>query len=122
MAAAQAFAEARRGGAERGPVAEAPQSEQHEGGEVEGDQGRGRFLAATIVNVSGDGGPDDRGPAITPTEVGEFLTDTGLDALVMGGSICPAAHHLTIVDCTSPDTRLVRTGLVHPRAINAAIG
>ncbi|MER5737321.1 hypothetical protein ABT117_16795 [Streptomyces sp. NPDC002262] len=40
----------------------------------------------------------------------------------MDGSICPAAHHLTIVDCTSPDTHLVRTGLVHPRAINAAIG
>ncbi|MFK3734633.1 hypothetical protein ACI2LJ_30700 [Streptomyces sp. NPDC088090] len=89
---------------------------------MRGIRGAGRFLAATIVNVSGDGGPGDRGPAITPTEVGEFLTDTGLDALVMDGSVCPAAHHLTIVDCTSPDTRLVRTGLVYPRAINAAIG
>ncbi|MFF5505816.1 L-threonylcarbamoyladenylate synthase [Streptomyces roseolus] len=80
------------------------------------------LLAATTVNVSGDGGPDDHGPAITLTEVDDFLATTGLDALVMDGGICPAANHLTIVDCTSPDTRLVRAGLVHPRAINAAIG
>ncbi|GGY71271.1 threonylcarbamoyl-AMP synthase [Streptomyces omiyaensis] len=80
------------------------------------------LLAATTVNVSGDGGPDDRGPAVTLAEVDEFLTDAGLDAVVMDGGICPAAHHLTIVDCTGPDTRLVRAGLVHPRSVAAAIG
>ncbi|MEU6709643.1 L-threonylcarbamoyladenylate synthase [Streptomyces wuyuanensis] len=79
-------------------------------------------LAATTVNVSGDAGPDDRGPAITLTEVDEFLTTAGLDAVVMDGGICPTANHLTILDCTTERTHLVRTGLIHPRAIAAAIG
>lgn len=62
------------------------------------------LLAATTVNVSGDAGPDDRGPAITLAEVEEFLTGAGLDAVVMDGGVCPAANHLTIVDCASDPT------------------
>ncbi|MFI6415420.1 hypothetical protein [Streptomyces sp. NPDC050585] len=68
------------------------------------------LLAATTVNVSGDAGPDDRGPAITLAEVDEFLTAVGLDAVIMDGGVCPAANHLTIVDCASDQTHLVRAG------------
>ncbi|MFJ6252871.1 MULTISPECIES: hypothetical protein [unclassified Streptomyces] len=57
----------------------------------------------TTVNVSGDAWPDDRGPAITLAEAKEFLTDADLDAdldaVVVDGGVCPAANHLTIVDC-----------------------
>ncbi|MFD9047945.1 L-threonylcarbamoyladenylate synthase [Streptomyces zaomyceticus] len=80
------------------------------------------LLAATTVNVSGDASPDDRGPAITLAEVEEFLTGAGLDAVVMNGGVCPAANHLTIVDCASDQTSLVRAGLVHSRALAAALG
>ncbi|MGW7318181.1 L-threonylcarbamoyladenylate synthase [Streptomyces sp. NPDC054865] len=80
------------------------------------------LLAATTVNVSGDAGPDDRGPAITLAEVEEFLTEAGLDAVVMDGGVCPAANHLTIVDCADDRTHLVRAGLVHPRAVASALG
>ncbi|MEU2391846.1 Sua5/YciO/YrdC/YwlC family protein [Streptomyces sp. NPDC007369] len=80
------------------------------------------LLAATTVNVSGDAGPTDRGPAITLAEVEEFLTGASLDAVVMDGGVCPAANHLTIVDCASEQTRLVRSGLVHPRAVASVVG
>lgn len=80
------------------------------------------LIAATTVNVSGDAGPSDRGPAITLAEVSEFLDVSGLDAMVIDGGICPAANHLTIVDCTKPDTALVRSGMVHPRALSCALG
>ncbi|MFC8011001.1 L-threonylcarbamoyladenylate synthase [Streptomyces cinereoruber] len=80
------------------------------------------LLAATTVNVSGDAGPDDRGPAITLAEVEEFLTEAGLDAIVIDGGVCPAANHLTIVDCASDQTQLVRAGLVHQRAVASVLG
>ncbi|MGW6574048.1 L-threonylcarbamoyladenylate synthase [Streptomyces sp. NPDC054945] len=80
------------------------------------------LLAATTVNVSGDGGPDDRGPAITLAEVEDFLTSAGVDAVVMDGGVCPAANHLTIVDCAGDRTHLVRAGLVHPRAVASVVG
>ncbi|MEU2455734.1 Sua5/YciO/YrdC/YwlC family protein [Streptomyces sp. NPDC012765] len=80
------------------------------------------LLAATTVNVSGDAGPDDRGPAITLAEVEDFLTGAGLDAVVMDGGVCPAANHLTIVDCAGDQTHLVRAGLVHPRAVASVVG
>ncbi|MDX6349382.1 MAG: L-threonylcarbamoyladenylate synthase, partial [Streptomyces sp.] len=32
------------------------------------------------------------------------------------------ANHMTIVDCFTPQARLIRTGLVHQRAISAALG
>ncbi|MGW7029134.1 L-threonylcarbamoyladenylate synthase [Streptomyces xanthophaeus] len=80
------------------------------------------LLAATTVNVSGDAGPEDRGPAITLAEVEEFLTGADLDAVVMDGGVCPAANHLTIVDCADDQTHLVRAGLVHQRAVASALG
>ncbi|MCY0945664.1 L-threonylcarbamoyladenylate synthase [Streptomyces antarcticus] len=80
------------------------------------------LLAATTVNVSGDAGPDDRGPAITLAEVQEFLAGAGLDAVVMDGGVCPAANHLTVIDCASDQTQLVRAGLVHPRAVASVVG
>ncbi|MFM9542565.1 L-threonylcarbamoyladenylate synthase [Streptomyces turgidiscabies] len=80
-------------------------------------------VAATTVNISGDAGPDDPGPAITLDEVNHFLTTTGVGAsVIVDGGICPAANHMTIVDCFTPEARLVRTGLVHQRAISAALG
>lgn len=79
-------------------------------------------IAATTVNVSGDGGPDDAGPAITLAEVTRFSEMTQVDiAICIDGGICPAAHHLTIVDCTMAEARIVRSGVVHDRAINAAM-
>lgn len=40
----------------------------------------------------------------------------------MDGGVCPAANHLTIVDCASDQTHLVRAGLVHPRAVTSVVG
>ncbi|GHF41812.1 MULTISPECIES: L-threonylcarbamoyladenylate synthase [Streptomyces] len=80
-------------------------------------------LAATTANVSGDAGPNDPGPAITVHQVHAFLTASGLDAdVLVDGGVCPAANHMTIVDCFTPEARLVRTGLVHQRALSAALG
>lgn len=80
-------------------------------------------LAATTVNISGDGGPDDPGPAVTLDEVQHFLATTGVSAsVIVDGGICPTANHMTIVDCFTPEARLVRTGLVHQRAVSAALG
>ncbi|GAB3971077.1 hypothetical protein GCM10029978_045580 [Actinoallomurus acanthiterrae] len=41
--------------------------------------------------------------------------------VIVDGGVCPAANHMTIVDCFTPEARLVRTGLVHQRAISAAL-
>lgn len=80
-------------------------------------------LAATTANVSGDAGPEDRGPAVALDEVHTFLEVSGLTAsVIIDGGVCPAANHLTIVDCFTPEAKLVRTGLVHQRAISAALG
>jgi L-threonylcarbamoyladenylate synthase len=80
-------------------------------------------LAATTANISGDAGPDDRGPAISLAEVEEFLTDSGLDVpVVIDGGICPAANHMTIIDCSQDKASLVRAGTVHERAVAAALG
>lgn len=43
-------------------------------------------------------------------------------SVIVDGGICPAANHLTIVDCFTPQARLIRTGLVHQRAVSAALG
>lgn len=78
-------------------------------------------IAATTVNVSGaiDEGP---GPAITVGEVRQFLTESGIaSATVIDGGICPTADHLTIVDCADDAPRIVRHGVVHERAIAAAL-
>lgn len=79
-------------------------------------------IAATTVNVSGDGSADDPGPAITIAEVERFVALTSVAvSYCLDGGICPVANHLTIVDCTTSDARLVRAGVVHERAIAAAI-
>ncbi len=55
-------------------------------------------------------------------EVGDFLQASGMKvAFCVDGGICPAANHLTIVDDTDEETRVIRTGLVHERAITAAL-
>ncbi|MFF4961972.1 L-threonylcarbamoyladenylate synthase [Streptomyces sp. NPDC001222] len=80
-------------------------------------------LAATTANISGDAGPNDPGPAITVEQVHAFLAASGLEAgVIVDGGVCPAANHMTIVDCFTPEARLVRTGLVHQRAISVALG
>ncbi|MGW4562026.1 L-threonylcarbamoyladenylate synthase [Streptomyces sp. NPDC004561] len=80
-------------------------------------------LAATTANISGDAGPNDPGPAITIDQVYAFLAASGLEPdVIIDGGVCPAANHMTIVDCFTPEARLVRTGLVHQRAISAALG
>ena len=80
-------------------------------------------LAATTANISGNAGPQDRGPAITLAEVEDFLAESGLKvAVAIDGGICPAANHMTIVDCSGAEGSLVRPGLVHQRAIDAALG
>lgn len=79
-------------------------------------------LAATTANISGDAGPNDPGPAITVQQVHAFLAISGLKVgVIVDGGVCPAANHMTIVDCFTPEARLVRTGLVHQRAISAAL-
>ncbi|WP_457029209.1 L-threonylcarbamoyladenylate synthase [Kitasatospora sp. P5_F3] len=79
-------------------------------------------IAATTVNISGDAGIDARGPAISPEEVADFLGLTGVKAtVILDGGVCPAANHLTIVDCSKADARLVRAGLVHERAVSAVL-
>jgi L-threonylcarbamoyladenylate synthase len=81
------------------------------------------FLAATTVNVSGDAASDQPGPALTLDEVEQFINTSGLKvAVCVAGGICPASNHMTIVDCTNPDrARLQRPGLVHQRALTAAL-
>ncbi|MEU1535253.1 L-threonylcarbamoyladenylate synthase [Streptomyces fagopyri] len=79
-------------------------------------------LAATTANISGDAGPNDPGPAITLDQVHAFLAVSGLEPdFIVDGGVCPAVNHLTIVDCFTPEARLVRTGLIHQRAISAAL-
>jgi tRNA threonylcarbamoyl adenosine modification protein (Sua5/YciO/YrdC/YwlC family) len=80
-------------------------------------------VAATTVNVSGDAHVDAPGPAITVDEVDAFLKLSEIPvSVVVDGGVCPAANHLSIVDCATPESRLVRVGLVHERAISAALG
>ncbi|MGI8311975.1 hypothetical protein [Saccharopolyspora hattusasensis] len=80
-------------------------------------------VAATTANISGDAGPEDRGPAVTLDEVHTFLTTSGLTvSVIVDGGVCPAANHMTIIDCFTPEAKLVRTGLVHQRAVAATLG
>ncbi|MYV52341.1 Sua5/YciO/YrdC/YwlC family protein [Streptomyces sp. SID3212] len=80
-------------------------------------------VAATTVNVSGDAHVDAPGPSITIDEVQDFLKLTDVPvSVVLDGGVCPVANHLAIVDCVTPEARLVRVGLVHQRALSAALG
>ncbi|WP_344662313.1 hypothetical protein [Catenulispora subtropica] len=47
------------------------------------------------------------------------MTEAGLSVSVVIGGVCPAANHMTIVDCSG---EIVRAGVVHERAIEAALG
>lgn len=80
-------------------------------------------LAATSANISGEGGAAGPGPAITVNEVRAFVVDGSVDvAMCINGGICPTGHHLTIMDCSGEEAQLVRPGVVHERAIGAALG
>jgi L-threonylcarbamoyladenylate synthase len=80
-------------------------------------------VAATTVNISGDAGVEAPGPAITVEQVQAFLDSTQVEAaVVLDGGIAPAANHLTIVDCSTAQTSLTRPGLLHERALVAALG
>jgi L-threonylcarbamoyladenylate synthase len=60
---------------------------------------------------------------VTIREVDDFLTASGIVVTaVIDGGICPAANHMTVVDCFTEQARLARTGLVHQRAVAAALG
>jgi L-threonylcarbamoyladenylate synthase len=79
-------------------------------------------IAATSVNVSSDASDAVSWPAITIDEVRHFVDRSDLDvAFCLDGGICPAASHLTIVDCIDGNAKLVRAGLVHERAVAAAL-
>jgi len=79
-------------------------------------------IAATTANVSDPANTDSAGPAITTAEVEQFVSDAGIEvAYCIDGGVCPLAQHLTIVDCTAAEARLVRSGVVHARAVNAVI-
>lgn len=86
------------------------------------------LLAATSANVSGIPGTGGAtAPAVTAAEARAFAAGaasagTGVDLLLDGG-ICPAATHLTIVDCGYPDAvpGVTREGTVHRRSVAAAL-
>lgn len=79
-------------------------------------------IAATTVNVSNPSDTRALGPAITIEEVQQFVDESGLEvAYCVDGGICPLAHHLTVVDCTGGAPVITRQGVVHERAIHAAL-
>jgi L-threonylcarbamoyladenylate synthase len=79
-------------------------------------------IAATTANISEITGATPAGPAITTAEVERFVADVDIEvAYCVEGGICPLANHLTIVDCTTAETRIVRSGVIHDRAVAAAI-
>ncbi|HEX3732028.1 MAG TPA: Sua5/YciO/YrdC/YwlC family protein [Mycobacteriales bacterium] len=83
----------------------------------------GRPLAATTVNISSPTTAAEFGPAITLEQVKEFLDISKMEiAAAIDGGICPAANHLTIIDCITDKPSTLRSGLVHTRAVNAALG
>ncbi len=80
----------------------------------------GAPLAATSANISG---PDGAGPPITLAEAITFAEsgDLAVGCFVDGG-VCPYFEPLTIVRCPgSGGYTLERQGLVHERAIRAAL-
>lgn len=80
------------------------------------------LVAATSVNISGDASPADPGPAISLSQVSAFLSTADVEVrVVVDGGICPTANHLTIVDCTGERARIVRPGVIHERAVFAAL-
>jgi len=79
-------------------------------------------IAATTANISDATSTASAGPAITPAEVQQFVTEAQLDiAYCIDGGTCPLANHMTIVDC-SADATIVRDGVVSRTRGMAAIG
>ncbi len=79
-------------------------------------------IAATTANISDPANTAALGPAITTAAVQQFVTEAGIDiAYCVDGGVCPLANHLTVVDCTSTEVVLVRSGAIHERAIHAAL-
>ncbi|MGI5147216.1 L-threonylcarbamoyladenylate synthase [Plantactinospora sp. CA-294935] len=77
------------------------------------------LIAATTANLSVMDAP---GPSINLAEVREFIAKSGAGVSVaVDGGICPTANHLTIVRCADDRTELVREGVVHTRAVMAAL-
>jgi L-threonylcarbamoyladenylate synthase len=82
------------------------------------------LLAATSANFSGDANAGGTPPAICLAEVLRFGAESPVEmAAVIDGGVCPEATHMTIVDCSMPESipEIVRQGTVHPRAIAAAL-
>jgi L-threonylcarbamoyladenylate synthase len=83
------------------------------------------LLAATSANVSGEPTTFGDGPAITVDEVLTFARETGTElAAVVDNGICPQFTHMTIVNCSGVNgsANIVREGMVHSRALAAALG
>jgi L-threonylcarbamoyladenylate synthase len=79
-------------------------------------------VAATTANLSNADKTEAAGPAITTAEVKRFVSESGTEVTYcIDGGICPLANHLTIVDCTGPAAKIVRSGVVHDRAVYAAV-
>jgi L-threonylcarbamoyladenylate synthase len=79
-------------------------------------------IGATTINISGPPNGPGPGPAITLAEVRQFSEEHDLAiAYAVDDGVCPAASHLTIVDCTLPEPRIIRPGIVHDLAIAAAL-
>lgn len=78
-------------------------------------------IASTTANKSDP--TNAVGPAITAAEVQNFVAGAGLEVeYCIDGGISPLGHHLTIVDCTdATEATIVRSGVIHDRAINAAL-
>jgi L-threonylcarbamoyladenylate synthase len=82
----------------------------------------GVLIAATSANVSSPG-TTGIGPAISINQVVEFVRESALRVRgVVDGGICAQFNHLTIVDCSTPLAALRREGVVHQRALSAAVG
>ncbi|MGC4828851.1 L-threonylcarbamoyladenylate synthase [Micromonospora arida] len=77
-------------------------------------------IAATTANLSDP--TNTSGPAITAAEVEHFVAESEISVTYcIDGGISALANHLTIVDCTEPVAKIARSGVVHDRAVNAAI-
>ncbi|WP_326564387.1 L-threonylcarbamoyladenylate synthase [Micromonospora peucetia] len=77
-------------------------------------------VAATTANFSDP--TSTFGPAITATEVESFVAKSEISvAYCIDGGISPLANHLTIVDCTETQAKIARSGVVHARAVDAAL-
>lgn len=82
------------------------------------------LIASTSANLSMH--PDDRnfGPSITLAEVLDFAKESNLNVdVIIDGGVCPQFAHTTVVDCSDRVQRakIVREGIVHRRAIDAAL-